>query len=863
MNSTFDDLLDPDDLMDPRALGALQPTRLSASRSFIARMVRDGWRIEQEVLELDARGNGHARYSITTPQGPLTFLAYLREPAGGNRTSRIIGTSWDMIGSLVDGVATAEQVRVTEEEIPKLYEGRAPEGTLVWFRSNQSLRIFRHVRESLARGVQPNAVEVKKVGYLMRNTGLDGNGTFGTTSFPAIPEGHPLKTSYFAQMLAAYLMRELAVDVVEELARIDAPDTAVRLDPAVKQFIGVGNGSALGLVMFVYNRPVLIDAYISAYVDAVRHALNDPALGTAAHFETLERLLDRTIRYRALDDTAYRVFSGSKEIAADLRRIRAFVRAARRGEIVRHHGETPLAAVHRRLRRTVTREAVHSFNALLLELIPDHCDRLVQERLTFDEHLDLDPALPAAQLRELIESRYAWALSIPLNDDAARDRVWYQSRAAEEPRSGPREEVPGAHELIPSYPVGVRRLRAALQEAEEAAPVGALLAERPELEHTARLVVALADKPYAAPHADPHDADFVPVWLVRLMNSFIHGLDRTEDYLGRTIRGLIFEGAPFRDELADADPSGWWWSYRSAAAVLDDSPGTGRMKPSGGRDDTVPASGVSLAPKESAITAPRVEPGASITIKFREARLMAGRAYQALRVPEGSWHGARDFYITALLGSPAAADAFGNLLAAAIDGQTGAAASWRAPSWRTEDGTLLVDNHGQSLLATGHVLINLLGAHGRTGAAFRIAGVRTDHALAGLRLGLARYGLHLDVPEAGEGARETGEVLSGTVAPAADRAATSARYWQEMAQFMHDGLAIPAQSFWNVYYRANAGLYPDTPISRQHTGATVKDVLQPGQELTKQFSEEELLDLADPDDADNQNAEHFSSVAAP
>src|SRR5690606_17046527 len=141
-------------------------------------------------------------------------------------------------------------------------------------------------------------------------------------------------------------------------------------------------------------------------------------------------------------------------------------------------------------------------------------------------------------------------------------------------------------------------------------------------------------------------------------------------------------------------------------------------------------------------------------------------------------------------------------------------------------------------------------------------GLRTDHALAGLRLGLARYGLHLDVPESGgDGAGETGRSLSGTVTPAADPAAAVSQYWQEMAQFMHDGLAIPAQAFWNVYYRANAGLYPDTPISRQHTGATVKDVLQPGQELTKQFSEEELLDLADPDDADNQNAEHFSPVA--
>lgn len=859
MSTALNDALSAESVMDPRALGSLQPTRLSASRSFIAKMIREGWRIEKELLELDAKGNGQARYSITTPQGAMTFLAYLREPAGGNRTSRIIGTSWDMIGSLIDGFATPEQVRITGKEIPKLYEGRAPKGTFVWFRSNQSLRIFRHVRESLAQGLQPNALEVKKVGYLMRNTGLDGNGTFGTTSFPAIPAGHPLKISYHAQMLAAYLMRELAVDVVEELARIDAPEKAVTMDPAVKQFLGVGNGSALGLVMFVYNRPVLINAYICAYVDAVKHVLTDPTLGTAKDFDMLEALLERTIRYRALDDTVYRVFAGSKEIAADLRRIRSTVRAARRGEVKPMDGETILAAVHRHVRQIVTREATHSLNALLLELIPEYCDRLVEDRLVFDEHMDLDPQLKAQTVREALETTFTWALEIPLDDEKARDRVWYQSRAAEEPRSGPREEIPGAHEVIPGYATGVRTLLRTLEIYGDDALIGTIIAENPELEHIARLAVALADKPYAVPHADPHNADFIPVWLVRLMNSFIHGVDRTEDYLGRTIRGLIFEGAPFRDELANADPSGWWWSYRSAAATLGSVGSATTMKAEvGSGDDTAPAAtGASLQPKESGITAHPVSPGETITTKFREARLMAGRAYQALNVPEGSWHGAREFYITALLDSTEAPEAFGALLNSAIDSNTGRAQEWRPPFCTLQEGVATVDNHGQSLLVTGHVLINLLGALAAQGSiAVTMKNLQVDEALAGLTLGLARYGVVLT-------AEQEGETITGTVCQADKPEQLKKRYWQAMDAFMHDGLTIPAQTFWNIYYRGNAGLYPDTPISRQHTGATVRDVLRPGQKLTKQFSEEELFALTDPDDADNQDAQNFDALATP
>src|SRR4051812_28214353 len=198
---TIQQITDPDRVMDPRRLGALQPSRISASRAFINTMIREGWTIEQDYLELDRRGNGRTRYSVKTPRGTVTFLGWLNEPVAGNRTGRIVGTSWDMIGALIDGDATDEQVELTEREIQKLYEGRAAVGTLVWFRSNQSLRIFQHVRASLASGCQPDAAAIKKVGYLMRNTGLDGNGTFGTVSFKAIHAEHPLGTSYFAQML--------------------------------------------------------------------------------------------------------------------------------------------------------------------------------------------------------------------------------------------------------------------------------------------------------------------------------------------------------------------------------------------------------------------------------------------------------------------------------------------------------------------------------------------------------------------------------------------------------------------------------------------------------------------------------------
>lgn len=863
----LDTLFSPDAVMDPRNLGAMQPTRLSASRSFIAKMIREQWTIAREEFAVDRRGAGRARYVVSTPEGTITFIAFLSEPSDKNRTGRIIGTSWDMVGALIDGVPTPEEVRRTAEELPRLYEGRATSNTLVWFRSNQSLRIFRDVRESLARGEQPETKELRKVGYVMRNTGLDGNGTFGSLPFAAIPAGHPLKTSYHAQMLSAYLMRELSVDLVEELARLDAPATAVRLDPSIRRLIGVGNGSALGLAMFFYNRPVLVNAYISAYRDVVEHVLTDPGCSGAAQYSLLEEHLNRTIRYRAFLPTAYRFFTSNMEMTADLRRIRAKVRAASRGEVVPRAGETVLGAIHRESAPQVSKEALHSFNALLMELAPEYCEAAAERHLDFDERLDLDPTTPIERVGEIIRDRYRWALEMPLNGPEFRDRVWYQSRAAEEPRSGPREEVPVAHELVQNYPVQIRALLAAVEDGEAGTAIGELVARRPDLEYIARLVVALADRPYAMAHADPHDTDFVPVWVIRFVNSFIHGLDRTEDHLGRDVRGIIFEAAPYRDEISGADASTWWWSYeapapRRAPRRAAQAPTAVGPRPGAGGAARVQAKAL-LTPTDSPISAPCAHATETIEMRYRELRLMAGRAYQALNVPEGSWHGAREFVVTAVVADPEATRAFGDLLVAAIDPDTALAAPWLAPELDEERGILRIDNRGQSLLLTGHVIVNAIGASadGAGATDFEIVGVVEDHAMAGVRLELRRSGIDLDWKledgAAGDGAEREGSRITGSFRIAEDPEALRAEYRETLAEFFAAGRTVDAGSFWNIYYRGNAGLDADTPISRQHTGGTVLDVLKPGEPITKQFSSEELNLLTDPDDLDNHDLAAF------
>lgn len=64
-----------------------------------------------------------------------------------------------MTGALFDGTADDSELAHTEREMPKLYGGRATAHTLVWCRSNRSLRLFEHVVSSLAEDISrtPNA----------------------------------------------------------------------------------------------------------------------------------------------------------------------------------------------------------------------------------------------------------------------------------------------------------------------------------------------------------------------------------------------------------------------------------------------------------------------------------------------------------------------------------------------------------------------------------------------------------------------------------------------------------------------------------------------------------------------------------
>ena len=551
---TAPSLRQPAELMRPERLAALQPCRISASRALLGRAIRGRWRITRRHFDIDEKAKGHALYRIEADGWTFDFPIFSFEFNPKGRTGRIIGRSWDMMAALVEGPMSTVDVATTAEELPKLYAGRATPGTLIWCRSNRSSRAFDHTLERLAAGHQPDVGVVGKVCYLMRNTGLDGNGTFGTRSFRALEADHPLRTSLSAQMLCAYMMRVFAHDLIDHLARTRSPH-AVPMSREIARYLGVGNGSALGLVLYVNNHPQLIDRWLDARETALAAAKSLPLASGDPKFAQLDALLERAIRYRHQDRVEYDRRTPSRIIAADLEKIREELRGLLGGPLSAPY---PLDELCTSVKSLVGPDAQETLHALMIELVPELADELSQN-LVVTEEMVMRPEMNLGELRDLLHSQYRWALDIDLGAPGADRYIWYKSENAEEPRRGPPEEVENAFNLGLDLPRLAQAVGQELMNFDARQPVARLALARPDLRSFIARIQTLRDLRYHSPMMNMMDDKFVPIDIVGMMNVAIHGIDKTRDYLGRNLRGVLYHGAPLPDEIAAGTSEDWFW----------------------------------------------------------------------------------------------------------------------------------------------------------------------------------------------------------------------------------------------------------------------------------------------------------------
>ena len=215
----------PEQVMRLERMGASFPTRLSFMRSVMRALSRETAAVERTCWRMDDEGFGHAIYEVALGGYRYSLVAFSTRLDPDKRTDRVIAEAWDTSYVLFDGVPDDGDIARLEANAPLQEAGRFEECDLILSRANKSVRLFEHVADCLAKGVQPDLEQIRSIGYLMRTTAVYGNGKFGIADRTAIASRPGLDGPFRAEMLLVWLIRGFTHDLVEHVARRRSPET--------------------------------------------------------------------------------------------------------------------------------------------------------------------------------------------------------------------------------------------------------------------------------------------------------------------------------------------------------------------------------------------------------------------------------------------------------------------------------------------------------------------------------------------------------------------------------------------------------------------------------------------------------------
>ena len=422
------------------------------------------------------------------------------------------------------------------------------------------------VPTALAAGHQPDVVKCADVGYLMRTTAVYGSGKFGAADREATQNRPEFSAPFQIEMLSVYLTRAFVMDLVEHMARLRAPDTAVSLDPMLRRQFGIGNSTGLGMAPYLLNHPGLLHAWIAARETALARVR---ALPTASASQ-IRQFLQIVARAR-LNAAAWRSDHPAQlvklaDLRADLARLEDEANAM----------DWAVPAPWNRLwhwaEDALTLEGQEQLAALLLEPHGDLVDDLATQ-MSCDEDTvwRIDGAMSADRLRALVQDIYGWALHIDWTTPDAQAKLWYVSEAKQEPRLADRLD-----DLLDSYeqPLCPGRDAARLRDDLDGfagGTVAEFVLAHPEHRHIVRRAQITAQLPYAEIRDNTIGAALLPIDMLRAKLSFF-GARHFDPRSDRWVRINMYQNAPFPQELAEGPADDW--TYPPLAPASHVMPGT-------------------------------------------------------------------------------------------------------------------------------------------------------------------------------------------------------------------------------------------------------------------------------------------------
>jgi len=549
-NSNFSKLAESPGMRSPASvmrlarLGSFHASRLSFLRVLLRRMHKQGWQFQRPVWQMDDEGYGVATYQMSGEQRTYTLVVFSHRLADADRSDRVIAEAWDATFTLHDGIPTEEDLQRLSQHVPKQEGGRLTDSELTLSRANKSVRLFNYVTDCLAQGRQPDSDQLTSVGYLMRTTAVYGASKFGSADRTKWSDREEFTGSFQPEMLSVWLIRTFTIDLVEHIAKQRSPQTAVALDSTIKQSLGVGNSTGLGMAPFLVNHPMLLHRWIHARETALARVreIDVNEENTTTNEQNLAKLRhliawNRTIaqEWQSVDERQQtRIGQLLDDLSILENQLQQF---------------SPLSGtawndLYGWSESTLGMEAQELLVSMLIELYPDTVDELATTMHALEEdEFPLDGQLKADDFLALVENTYDWTLNEDFSQPQNNARVWYVSQNKLEPRLGERHEEPLEPYEQPLSPArDICRMHTDLVTFVETPGnqdkvLAEFLMQHPEHRHIARRALTVSRYPYAELRDNTIAAEMLPIDMLRCKLSFF----------GAT-------HAPFPDEIADVDP---------------------------------------------------------------------------------------------------------------------------------------------------------------------------------------------------------------------------------------------------------------------------------------------------------------------
>jgi len=545
----------PSDMMSLERMGCRYPSRLSFSRSMLRRMIKENWRIDRVRFELDKDGYGCVIYEVKTSKQLYSLICFSQYIDESERSDRVIAEKWDTSYALLIGKISTKDYQRLNTNIPLQEAGRNSSKELVISRANKSVRLFEKVVCTLSECLQPAIRDINDVGYLLRTTAVYGSGKFGLSDFMRTENVTHFNQPFRAEMLAVYLVREFSVDLVEHIAFHRNPKIAVKLKKNIKQHLGIGNSTGLGMAPFVIKHPKLIHKWI----DQFENALNKIKLISSIENNRFEKYITLLLKAQTYlrEVLTYDKLQKEKNKKSykDIEKIIKFCNTIKNKSPASFNWNDIITFA----KINVCFDVQEIVKVQILELYPNITDPLAED-MSISDDLFIDSESTVDELKKLIKKNYTWAININFDNKNNTYLFWYVSEEKLEPRLGERYNEPGAKL---EQPLGIGKMVNDLYKLINnldkkilSLTIAEFLLLYPEYRGIVRRIQTLANFKYGEIKDNILAKSVMPINMLRFKLSFF-GASRYDPKSDRWVRVSFFPGAPFYADLNKNSVEEW------------------------------------------------------------------------------------------------------------------------------------------------------------------------------------------------------------------------------------------------------------------------------------------------------------------